>query len=189
MARDPLEVLVGTGTLYIAPQGTAFPANPTITPIAPWEDIGYSTVDSNGWTFVVDRTFEDVLVAEEVDPLRVLKTAQTISMRGVAAQASLEVMEIAFGGGSIADDTPAVGFRTYSPPASDAYTERSLLFRALAPPGDGTEFRDVQVQRAIATGAVEIGHGKAPTVSGVAMDFRFLLPSVGDIYNIVEDKV
>lgn len=186
MARDALEVLVGTGTLYVAPQGEAFPANPATTPAGNWEDIGYS---EEGWTFAVDRTFEDIIVAEEVDPLRVLKTAQSISMRGTAAQASLENLQLAFGGGAIADDTPAVGYRTYTPPASDVFVERSVFLRALAPPGDATEFRDIQCPRVVATGAVEVAHAKAPQISLVAIDFRLLVPSAGDIFTIIEDKV
>jgi hypothetical protein len=186
MARDALEVLVGTGTIYIAPVGEAFPTNPATAVAGNWEDPGYST---EGWTFAVDRTFEDVLVAEEVDPLRVLKTAQTIEIRGTLAQASLENLEIAFGGGAIADDTPSAGFRTYTPPASDSFDEFAVLFRTEAPPGDGTEFRDIQAPRAIATGAVEMQHAKAPQITEVDVAFRLLIPSAGSIYTIIDDKV
>ena len=66
MARDPLEVLVGTGTLYAAPLGEAFPTDPTTAVAGNWEDVGYS---DEGWSFVADRTFEDVEVAEEADDL------------------------------------------------------------------------------------------------------------------------
>jgi len=185
MARDSTEVLVGTGTLYIAPVGTAYPANPATSPSGSWVDPGYS---EGGWAFVVDQTFEDVEVAEEVDPVRVLKTAQAISFRGELAQASLENFQIAFGGGTIADDTPSAGFRTYSPPASSAFTERALLFRTEAPPGDGTEFRDFKLYRTVATGAVEVSHAKAPQKQLVSVEFRLLIPTSGNIYDIVDDK-
>lgn len=186
MARDPLEVLVGVGTLYIAPQGEAFPANPATAPAGNWEDVGYS---EEGWIFAIDRTFEDKVVAEEVDPLRVYKTAQTIALRGTASQASLENMLIAFGGGAIADDTPAVGYRTYTPPVSDTFVERSVFLRALAPPGDGTEFRDIQCPRVISVAATEMAHAKAPAGTVLAMEFRLLVPTAGDIFTIIEDKV
>ena len=39
------------------------------------------------------------------------------------------------------------------------------------------------------TGAVEVAHAKAPTISVLAIDFRLIIPSSGDIYDIVEDKV
>ena len=186
MARTSTEVLVGTGTFFVAPQGESYPADPTVTPAGNWEDPGYST---EGWSFGLDRTFEDVPVAEEVDPVRVLKTEQSITVAGIMAQATLENMTLSFGGGSIADDTPAAGFRTYTPPASDSFLEKSVLLRTLAPPGDGTELRDFQVPRVIATGAVEIQHAKAPQITEVAVEWRALLPTATDIFTIIEDKV
>ena len=184
MARVATDVLVGTGTLFTAPLGTAFPVDPTVTPAAAWEDIGYS---EDGWIFAVDKTFEDVLVAEEVDALRVLKTAQEIRVRGVTAQATLENLQIAMGGGTIAAGVPAAGFRTYSPPASATFTELAVLLRALAPPGDGSRLRDIQCQRTVATGAIEMPHAKAPAKTVIAVDFRLIIPSAGDIFNVVED--
>ncbi|RKZ86131.1 MAG: hypothetical protein DRQ39_06145 [Gammaproteobacteria bacterium] len=184
MARDALEVLVGTGTLYMAPLGEAFPTDPSVTPAGNWEDIGYS---EEGWKFVVDRTFEDVVVAEEVDALRVLKTAQEIRVQGAAAQASLENLQIAFGGGTIQTDTPAVGQSTYTPPASSAFTEYSLLLRVLAPPGDGTKLRDIRVPRVTPTGTVEAAHAKAPTITVLAIDFRAIIPASGAIYDVIDE--
>lgn len=183
MARDSLEVLVGTGTLYLAPIGTAFPANPTVTPSAPLEDVGYS---EEGWTFVADRTLENVEVAEEVDPLRRLKTAQSLSIRGAAAQASLENLQLALGGGTITPNDPAAGFRRYTPPSSSAFDEYVALFRVEAPPGDGTKFRDIRCPRVVSVAAVEMSHAKAPQKTLIAMEFGLLVPSVGDIFDVIE---
>lgn len=183
MARDPLEVLVGTGTLYAAPLGEAFPTDPTTAVAGNWEDVGYS---DEGWSFVADRTFEDVEVAEEVDPLRVLKTAQELRFRGTFAQASLENFQIALGGGTITSSDPSAGFRRYTPPASSEQDEFALLFRTNAPPGDGTKLRDFRIQRCISTGAVEMAHAKAPAKTVIAADFRLILPAAGDIFDIIE---
>lgn len=185
MARDVLEVIIGTGTLLIAPVGEPFPTNPTTAAAGNWEDPGYSI---EGWTFVVDRTYEDVVVAELIDPIRVLKTAQTISMRGTAAQNSLENLLVSFGGGGIAAATPGVGFRTYTPPVSDDFSEFAVLFRAEAPPGDGSKLRDFKIPRTIAVSATEIPHGKAPAIQGIALEMRALVPSTGSIFSIVEQE-
>ncbi len=185
MARDVLEVLVGTGTLLIAPVGEAFPANPTTAAAGNWDDPGYSI---DGWTFVVDRTYEDVVVAELIDPIRVLKTAQTISMRGTVAQNSLENLLTSFGGGAITASDPAAGFRTYRPPASDAFSEFAVLFRTEAPPGDGSKLRDIQIPRTIAVSATELEHNKAPTIQSIGLEMRALVPSAGDIFTIIEQE-
>ena len=63
-----------------------------------------------------------------------------------------------------------------------------MFLRAEAPPGDGTEFRDIQCPRVIATGAVEIQHAKAPQISLVAIEFRLIVPSAGSIFTVIEDK-
>lgn len=38
----------------------------------------------------MDRTFEDILVAEEVDPIKTIKTAQEARLMGELSQASLK---------------------------------------------------------------------------------------------------
>ena len=183
MARDPLEVLVGTGTMYLAPQGEAFPTNPATAVAGNFEDVGYS---EEGWAFVADRTFENVDVAEEVDPLRVLKTAQELRFRGTFAQASFENLQIALGGGTITTSDPSAGYRRYTPPASDEQDEYTILFRTNAPPGDGTKLRDFRIPRAISSGAIEMPHAKAPGKTVIAADFRLILPSAGSIFDVIE---
>ena len=73
------EVLIGTGVLYIKDRTTSslvFPGNdsgafdsPTAMTVA-WDEVGYS---EDGWTLEMDKTFEDIMVAEEVDPIKTIK--------------------------------------------------------------------------------------------------------------------
>ena len=70
------EVLIGTGVLYHKDRTTSslnFPGNdssawdtPASMTVA-WEEVGYS---EDGWTLEVDKTFEDIMVAEEIDPIK-----------------------------------------------------------------------------------------------------------------------
>ena len=130
------EVLIGTGVLYIKDASTsnlAFPGNtsnnfdnPTGMTVA-WDQVGYS---EDGWTLEVDKTFEDVMVAEELDPIKTLKSAQEVRLTGELAQASLTNFQVAMGGGSTASGeigagasgaagTTASGYHTFKPPTSD----------------------------------------------------------------------
>lgn len=181
------EVLIGTGTLYTDDlDGTpaVFPANPTTAPAAGWTDVGYS---EEGWTAEVDKTFADVEVAEEVDPIAVLKTAQAIRMTGAFAQASLDNFRIAMGGGTIATGVPGAGFDTYTPPSTTDRTEFELLFRTFAPGTAAQGFlRDWQFPRTVATGAISIPHRKAPDKSLIGVEFRALIPSAGSIFSIID---
>ena len=106
------EVLIGTGVLYIKDNTTsnlAFPGDdgsdgwvdPTGMTVS-WDEVGYS---EDGWTLEVDKTFEDVMVAEELDPIKTLKSAQEVRLTGELAQASLDNLAVAMGGGTVAEDT------------------------------------------------------------------------------------
>lgn len=182
MPRNVDEVLVGAGTLYTAPIGEAFPTNPSTAPAGNWVEIGYS---EGGWTLGADKTFEDIFVEEEVDPIASYKTEQLITLTGELAQASLVNLELAFGGGTISVGSPAAGFDTYTPPASDSFDYLAVLFRSVAP-DDVTWLRDWQFPRSIVSGAISAEHGKAPRKTLVAMEFKVLLPSAGDIFTVID---
>lgn len=187
MARDSLSVLVGTGALYVADVGTAFPSPPEgtldeATPPTGFTGLGYS---EDGWSFEVDRTFEDVNVAEEFDPVAVLKTAQSIRLVGALAQSTLTSIQLALGGGTISAGSPA-GHDSYAPPASaDAADEKALVLVTPAKPVAAVaKRRFIEIPRAIATGAVAIQVQKAPQKQLIAIEFRLLIPSSGDIFTI-----
>lgn len=184
MARTTDEILVGTGTMYVAALSTAFPTNPDTTPSGSWAEVGYS---EGGWNFEVDKTFEDVPVAEEVDPVATFKTAQAIRVTGELSQASLTNIQLAMGGGTISPSTPGAGYTTYTPPASSEFTEKALLLRVNAPKVGGTyQLRDIQCPRAVAAGAFQMAHAKAPQKTVIAIEFRLLVPSSGDIFTIID---
>lgn len=193
MTRSVTDVLIGPGALYYATSTdnyTVFPSPPegsidgSTVPTGFTGEIGYS---DTGWSFEVDRTFQDVIVEEEVDPLKILKTAQNLRLVGVLAQASLENIQLALGGGTIQTNTPT-GHDTYLPPAStDAPDELALVLAVPAAPVSGNaKVRYLEIPKAIATGAVALQHQKAPQKTQVAVEFRLTVPSSGEIFRIVE---
>lgn len=186
MPRTRIEVLVGTGTLYTAPEGEAFPTNPVTAIAGNWVEIGYS---EDGWSFARDVTVEDVFVAEEIDPLFVFKTAQNLRMVGSLAQASLGNLELAFGGGAVTVADPAAGFDTYTPPLTGDYDRIALLLRTTAPedPAATTRVRDILIPSAVSAGSFEMAHAKAPAKTLLAVEFRILLPTSGPIFEVVDE--
>ena len=170
------EVLIGTGVLYIKDASTsnlAFPGNtsnnfdnPTGMTVA-WEQVGYS---EDGWTMEVDKTFEDVMVAEELDPIKTLKSAQEVRLTGELAQASLDNFKIAMGGGNRQADeigaglnggagTSQSGYHTFKPPTSDTFTEFALILHADGQAGSDRQF---WMPRTVNTGSIAMAHHKAP---------------------------
>tara|TARA_Y100000389_G_scaffold20153_1_gene17449 strand:+ start:1361 stop:2038 length:678 start_codon:yes stop_codon:yes gene_type:complete len=184
------EVLIGTGVLYIKDASTtslAFPGdnsndfdNPTAMTVA-WDQIGYS---EDGWTMEVDKTFEDVMVAEELDPIKTLKSAQEVRLTGELAQASLTNFAYAMGGGSTASGelgagnsgaagTSVSGYHTFKPPTSDEFTEYALILHTDGQAGSDRQF---WMPRTVNTGSFSMAHQKAPNKVTLATEFKLLVP-------------
>ena len=192
MAKSISEVMLGTGVLYVGDEATAFPADPSTSPSgSDWSDIGYS---ENGWTLDYDKTFEDVMVAEEIDPIFTIKTAQEVRISGELAQVSLGNLKEAMGGGTITTGTPSTGFSELKPPSSDSFLEKSLLLRIDAPDstlGGTLKKRDVLVPRAVNVGAFSMTHAKAPQKVLVAVEYKVLKPGSGaqftELFKIIDE--
>ena len=197
MAQSITEVILGTGNLFVASEtdinaGTAeFPTNPATTPSASyWDNIGYS---EGGFSLEYDKTFEDIMVAEEIDPIKTIKTAQEVRITGELAQASLRSLKFAMAGGTTTADTPSAGFTTLVPPTTDSFEEKSLLLRVNAPGNDeaGTsKTRDIQVPRAVNIGAFSMVHAKAPQKVTITIEYKVLKPNTGapfsNIFKVID---
>ena len=196
------EVIVGTGVLYVAAisnEGNAsgdyvaFPADngsgAWSDPAAAWVDVGYS---EDGWTLEMDKTFEDIMVAEEIDPIATFKTAQEVRLTGELSQASQTNIVTALGGGTITtgdgSNGYASGYNAISPPSTDDYDEKSLLLIVDGPAGAD---RHVEIPRAVNVGAISIPHQKAPQKVVIATEFKVIRPkSVGqyqELFRIVDN--
>lgn len=178
------EVLVGTGVLYVADRtasGLAFPGDDgsgnwqaVSTASAAWRDIGYS---EDGWTLEMDRTFEDILVAEEIDPIKTIKTAQEARLMGELSQASLKNLSVAMGqiDSYVSEDDSdfAAGYDVVKSPITDSFSEMAALLIAEGPAGAD---RHVQMPRVVSVGAFSMQHAKAPQKVVIATEFKLLVP-------------
>ena len=175
------EVLIGTGVLYVADRTTsslAFPGDNSgawaDVDVAKWRDIGYS---EDGWTLEMDRTFEDILVAEEVDPIKTIKTAQEARLMGELSQASLKNLAIAMGQNdafvSENDSNFAAGYDVVETPDTNAFAELAGLLITEGPAGAD---RHVQMPRMVSVGAFSMSHAKAPQKVVIATEFKLLVP-------------
>jgi hypothetical protein len=121
MAIDGTEVRVaGGGHIYVAPEGTAIPADLSPLPVA-WVDLGYVT--ENGVSFSFGREVTDIN-AWQGDKVRVITTKEPASCKFELMQTNATVMQVAFGGGTI---TEAAGIYTFTPPKTGVNTTRALI--------------------------------------------------------------
>jgi hypothetical protein len=165
------EVLIGTGVLYVAGRTTsslAFPVDDgagawAATDTTKWRDIGYS---EDGWTLEMDRTFEDILVAEEVDPIKSIKTAQEARLMGELSQASLKNLAVAMGQAdsfvSEDDSNFASGYDVITAPDTNSHSELAGLLITEGPAG--------------ADRHIQMSHAKAPQKVVIATEFKLLVP-------------
>ena len=122
MAIDATEVRVaGAGKVYAAPEGSTLPTDPTAALDAAFVDLGYVTTD--GVTFTHGRETED-LDAWQGTKVRVLTLSEPYSVEFALMQTSADSLLLAFGGGSVTDNTT---YWTFSPPAAGTNEVRALV--------------------------------------------------------------
>jgi hypothetical protein len=112
-------VVASFGHIYIAPEGTALPADVTTPLPAAWEDIGY--VGEDGVTFTLSRDTEDIMAWQSTEAVRRLVTAEPKELAFELLEFDPESVQLAFRGGSMsktgtAPDETAI----YEPPVPGA---------------------------------------------------------------------
>lgn len=200
MPRVEEAVLIGAGFMYIAahtagspePYTELLPADEVDTaPGGGWTDVGFS---EDGWNFIAENEYGFWTPAELVDPIATVKDSQTVRFRGVAAQFSLENLQIAMGGGLISiESAGTVGtiaaIHKYLPPASTGFDYFSVLFRVET---EGTNegslvsnVRDFYIPKCISIATLDVQHTKGANPSMAAIEIQAVKPA-GDIFEVVE---
>jgi len=170
---NPVAVRVGPGVLRIAPLATAEPAGLEDAWAAGWTELGYTDEGSN---FVFESTFEDVMVAEELESILSLQTTRQITVNFALAELTAENMSRAFNGGTVETSS---GVTTFEPPAAGDYTSVMIGWES----DDGLErwiFR-----KAVQVGSVDIPRKKAPDKAVLPMSFRCSKPAGATAFKFI----
>lgn len=167
MPLDPNAVRVGPGKLYIAPLSSTEPTDLATPWDHAWTLIGYTDA---GPEFVMGATFEDVRVAEELDPVATFQTERSLRVNFDAAEITARNLQIAMNGGDI-----NVGgtVTTFEPPATGEYTYVMLGWEA----DDHLErwcFR-----KCLNVAESTIPRRRAPDKAVIPMGFQVSVPSAG----------
>lgn len=164
----PAAVKLGPGLLYVAAIGTTEPTTVSGALPSAWVALGY-TDDGSEITF--DMTFEDVPVAEELDPVKVVATGRMASAKFNLAQMTARNLSVAFNGGTITG--PTGGSVTFEPPDLGEEERLMLIWQA----DDNAErwlFR-----RVLQVGSVTMARKKAPDKATIPCEFRTEIPTDG----------
>lgn len=171
---NPVNVRVGPGKLYIAPLDAEEPDDLVTDWDEDFEMIGYTAEGSN---FVFDNTFEDVNVAEELEPVAILQTARQITVNFASAEITAENLRRAFNGGEV--QTPT-GLVTFEPPPAGEFTYAKLGWES----DDGLErwvFR-----KCIQVGSIDMARRRAPANATIPMSFRCVKPDTGQAFLFIQ---
>lgn len=104
----PGNVKLGPGRLYYAPLGTAEPTLASAALPSAWQVVGYT---ESGTEIDIDQTAEDILVAEEFDPIANVMTQRKQTLKVEMAESTKRRLLLAMGAGaSFADDGTAFDF-------------------------------------------------------------------------------
>lgn len=176
---NPANIALGPGKLYIAPLGTAGPLNlDDVWPTA-WTLLGYT---NDGSTQNYAPAYEDVEVAEELEPLNSVQTGRSLSVQFTLAEPTSKNLQAAFNGGTITFTAAAVGppavraFTKFEPPPLGVETHVMIGFEA----EDTLErifWRDTKQ-----VGNVETARRKGADKGGIPCEFRAYKPATGTAF-------
>jgi hypothetical protein len=171
---NPANVALGPGLLYIAGLGSLIPLNlDDVWPVA-FTLLGY-TNDGSSQTYA--PAYDNVEVAEELEPLDSRPTGRTITVGFTLAELTAKNLKVAYNGGTITY-TAAAGavvraFTKFEPPPLGTETHVMLGFQS----EDGLEriiWRDCKQ-----TGSVETARRKGADKAGIPAEFTVYNPGGG----------
>lgn len=168
---NPTAIALGPGYLFWAVLGSAEPTDLTTPWDADWIPIGYT---QEGSTFSYQPAFEDVEVAEELDPLDSIATSRQIQVSFSAAQVTAANYKLAMNGGTITLEGSAPDqFLEFEPPALGEETTIMLGY-------ESEDHLERWVYRQCKqVGNIETARRKGADKGLVPMEFRVYAPSTG----------
>lgn len=164
----PSNVKLGPGRLYYAPLGTAEPTSCSAVLPSAWKPVGYT---ENGTEVSIDISAEDIMVAEELDPVDRVTVSRTTRLTVEMAESTKGRLALAMGGGAgVADDSTPYEF-----PEPGAEASVMLVWDELDTPTAQNRrwlFREVY-----AAGTITTARRKAPAKSTISATFTAVKPS------------
>lgn len=144
MAPDPDNILVGaSGTVRVAPVGTAVPTDLTTAYAGAWLDLGY--IGEDGVSFDPTMDVNEIMAWQDFYPVRRNVTSRGLDIGIPLLEWSKTTIPLALGGGAVATTT---GVHKYEPPEPEDIDERALAIEW----SDGTRDYRWHIARVMVTG-------------------------------------
>lgn len=180
-AQNSAQVRVGaTGKLYVAPLGTAAPADANVAWPSGWVEVGLTTDDGVNVNPSLAR--KDLNAWQSLYPVRTIITSRGIEMAFKLIQKAGTNLQLVFGGGSITNLGGAPVSYKYVPPAASFIDERAFGLEV----NDGSITDRFLFYRGLIT---DIGNIIFRHDDDVKFELKatMLLPASGDFFNIISN--
>jgi hypothetical protein len=170
--------------LYLAPVGTAAPADPVVAPDAAWVDVGYFTPDSLSWS--TDPSFEEVQSHQSNYPTRRWQTADAATVEVDLQEWSLANFQAIYGGGTVVEVPASPGppeialHYKFSPPAIGTRTQTAAMIEIV----DGTSRYRMIIPKCEQTEGAELSLEKT-SESTLPLRLSIIGSDVGDPWYLI----
>lgn len=172
MPGKPEDIRIGPGWLYAAPLATAEPTSASAAlPSATWIPLGYT---EDGTTIVFDRAFENIDVAEELEPVDTVQNRDSVMVRAQLAQATRRNLLLALTGDATGTNTAA----SIEAPIPGTDTGFMLVWDKQLDPTTATNVRWL-FRRVKSRGSIEVQLRKSPNKALIPVELQALVPTNG----------
>lgn len=172
--NDPSETIIGgNGQVYVAPVGTALPANESASLNAAFNGLGYHTED--GLQISTDVEISEHMVWQSKTEVRRAKESEEFTISFTLVQFNEVTVPLALGGGTVTD-LGSSHYKISPPTVADALQERALI----ADVADGSRLARFVIPKGTITEGVEIQFNRSD-MSGLDVSFKALEPDDGGL--------
>jgi hypothetical protein len=186
MGNDARILVPQMARVWLAPVGTAAPADPIITPAAAWKDVGFFTPDSLQWA--TDPNFETVTSHQSNYPTRRFQTTDSATVQVNLQEWSVDNFKAVYGGGTFTEVAAVVGppasivHYKFAPPAIGGRTQTAAMIEII----DGTKHYRTIIPKCEQTEGVELGYDKTNEVT-LPLRLSIIGSDVGDPWYMLTD--
>lgn len=181
MAVNTNRILVAqVARFYLAPVGTAAPADPVVAPAAAWKEVGYFTPDS--LAFNTDLNFEEIRSHQSDYPTRRFQTEASAIIEVDLQEWSGDNLKAVHGGGTITEIAgPPIHYK-FSPPAVGGRVQTAAMIEII----DGTKHYRTIVPKCEQNEGVEVAYEKA-SEAALPLRLAVVASDVGDPWYTITD--
>lgn len=181
MAVDADEIVVGaSGSVYVAPVGTAGPTDVGTALNAAFVDLGY--VSDDGVSITPGMDMSEINAWQSFYAVRRIVTNRSLEVGFTLLQWNESSIKLAFGGGTVTTTAGPPAYYTYSPPDPAEIDYRAVIVEW----ADGTKDYRLHIPKALVTDTSALSLNRTDP-AGLALTFSIQATDGSDPFTLITD--